>query len=155
MSWRKFFGATQRKDLLAVILGLIVLLVIMHMLGGCGAPRVAPVGTISPGPEGTYILNAALPQPAPEDYEPGAGFGWLEMIAQILPSPWREIVGMLLALLVGRRAGAAPLMTALRQTVAGVEMAKAANPDFKPALHSSLNETQDERTKKLIWDLRP
>lgn len=127
------------------------------VVAACAAPRVAPVGQIAPDPArpGEYTLNPALPQPEAEDYQPGAGLGWLSLLGGLLPSPWRELVGMgTAALITAPMARRAPLR-ALRQTVCGIEQAKKEAPDAVPALHAALEGAQDEDAKKLVWEMRP
>lgn len=153
MNWRRFFGRTTRLDLLAVILGLVLVLV---LLASCSPMRVAPVGTVTPDPTGGgWTMNRDLPQPVAEDYQPGAALGWLQVVGSVLPSPWREVALMLVSTLAAKRVAEAPWRKALQQTVNGLELAKNDHPDAVPALHMRLGETQDERTKRLVWDLRP
>lgn len=155
MSWRKFFGRTTRLELFAVIIALLIGVVAIIVLDGCSPMRVSPVGTLTPDPSGGgWTMNRDLPQPVAADYQAG-GLGWLQGIAALLPSPWREIVLMLLTTLCAKKAAESPLKAALQQTVNGIELAKGDRPDSAPALHQRLAETQDERTKRIVWDMRP
>ncbi len=144
-----------KKEWVVLIACLLALIAVM--LWGCSPVRVAPVGTLSEDPTGGgWTMNRELPQPAPADYEPGAGIGgFISMIGTALPSPWRELVLMLSTTLVAKKVAESPLKTALAQTVNGIELAKREKPEAVPSIHQCLAETQDERTKKLVWDLRP
>lgn len=123
----------------------------------CSPIRVSPVGTMTSDPTGGgWTMNRELPQPVPADYQPGSGIGgFVQAIGGFLPEPWREIVLMLSTTLVAKRVAESPLKAALKQTVNGIQLAKADNPSAVPAIHRRLAETQDERTKRLVWDLRP
>jgi hypothetical protein len=144
-----------KKEMLLLAACLLALLAII--MWGCSPVRVSPVGTISEDPTGGgWTMNRDLPQPVAADYQPGAMTGgFLQTIGAFLPSPWREIVLMLSTTLVAKRVAESPLKAALQQTVNGIELAKADNPAAMPAIHQRLAETQDERTKRLVWDLRP
>ncbi len=144
-----------KADLFVIALCLLALLAVA--LWGCSPVRVAPVGTLAEDPSGGgWTMNRDLPQPKAEDYQPGAGVGgFLQMAGAFLPEPWREIVLMLSTTLVAKKVAESPLKAALQQTVNGIELAKADNPSALPAIHARLAETQDERTKRLVWNLRP
>ncbi len=144
-----------KKEMLALLACLLALIAVA--LWGCAPVRVAPVGTIAEDPNGkSWTMNSDLPQPVAADYQPGAGLGGLLQAAgAFLPEPWRELVLMLSTTLVAKRVAESPLKTALAQTVNGIELAKREKPEAVPSIHQCLAQTQDERTKKLVWDLRP
>lgn len=147
----------RRLDLLVTVLALVAIYLVVCVITSCSPVRVAPVGTLAEDPTGGgWTMNRALPQPVAADYQPGAGIGGLvQMLGAFLPSPWRELVLMLSTTLVAKRVAESPLKAALAQTVSGIELAKREKPDAVPSIHQCLAETQDERTKKLVWDLRP
>lgn len=129
--------------------------VVLSGFGGC-PPRVAPVGTITPDPTkaGAYVMNAALPQPDAADYQGGAG-GWLDLVGMLLPQPWGAVLASLGTALVAAPLARRGPLRALKQTVCGIEKAKAILPASTEAIHGALAEAQDEDTKRTVWELRP
>lgn len=125
-------------------------------LCACGPIRVAPVGDVAPDPKrpGVQVMNPALPQPDPADYQGGGLLNVVRTAVETFaPSPYREgILGLLSVFFVarGRR-----YKRALSQTVGGIEAAKRDRPEIVPAIHSALAETQDEDAKRVVWEMRP
>lgn len=118
------------------------------------APRVAPVGQIAPDPErpGEYTMNPELPQPDPAHYQGGV----LSALGGFLPSPWREILSGGAALLGGAFVGRRGPRRMLAQVVGGIESAKRdMSEEAIAALHDHLGKAQDDKTKKVIWEMRP
>lgn len=129
------------------------LFVFVVLLASCAIP-VRPIAFVEPvaGRDGVYHFTPD------KDQEPqvGAGImGLLSTLGAILPSPYRELVGMLLVGYVGekRKQGADACH---KQTIEGIEKAKAdLPPESWKALTTSLASTQDAKTQKLVWDLTP
>jgi hypothetical protein len=122
-------------------------------LVSCAIP-VRPIAFVEPVPgrDGVYHFTPD------KDQEPQVGpgiFAGLGAIAAFLPSPYRELLGMLVVGWIGekRKQGADACH---KQTIDGIEAAKTAlPPESWKTLTGSLASTQDEKTKKLVWDMTP
>ncbi len=122
-------------------------------LVSCAVP-VRPIAFLEPvsGRDGVYHFTPD------QDQEPQIGPGiaaFLGGLGALLPSPYRELLGMLVVAYVGerRKQGADACH---KQTIDGIEAAKTAlPPESWKALTGSLAAAQDDKTKKLVWDLTP
>ncbi len=136
-------GVYRRPVLLALAALFLVL-----WLASCALP-VRPIARIVPDQDG----SAHFERDAEREPQPG---NFLGLVAQALPSPWRELATLLVGSLVAAPLARRPLSRALEQTVSGIEQAKGDLPDEEVAkLHACLAKSQDPATKRRIWELRP
>lgn len=122
-------------------------------LTACAVP-VRPIAFVEPVADrpGVYHFTAD------KDQEPQVGpgiAGMLGSLADFLPSPYRELLGMLVVGYIGekRKQGADARH---KQTIDGIEKAKAdLPPEAAQTLFAALSATQDDKTKKFVWDVTP
>lgn len=127
--------------------------VMVMTLVGCAVP-VRPIAYIEQDPQrpGTYHFT---PDHAQEPHVSDSVGGFLSGLVTFLPSPYRELLGILVAAWIGEKRKQASDVK-LKQTVDGIEKAKADLPDGAlDVLHTALASTQDASTQKTVWEMRP
>ena len=154
----KWLYARLTVKRLMVVMALVGLLILIGIMSGC-ARLVAPVGNLEPDPAkpGAYVMNPALPQPNPADYNTDTAIDTAIGLGSLLPPPAGEAVGLLgLGVAWWRERKRQQTQRALQQTVNGIELAKAdLGAEKRAVLTDHLAKTQDEDAKRLVWEARP
>jgi len=109
----------------------------------------APRAVMVEQEDGSVLINPQLgPPPTVEDVkppEPNIGFG---LLAGLLPSPWREILGILMGVLGGKAmmAGKANLADKL---VSAIEVIRGSHPEVDKTLKAHTSEKDRTQIKKI------
>jgi hypothetical protein len=130
-----------------------ILCLFLWTLTACAVP-VRPIAFVEPVADRPGVYHFTQDK----DQEPQVGpgiVGMLGSIADFLPSPYRELLGMLVVGYIGeKRKQCADARH--KQTIDGIEKAKAELPDdAAKTLFSALAATQDDKTKKFVWEVTP